>query len=152
MSKRHLTGILAIAAGRGGLRSLETVLTALPEDFAVPVLVTYPRGPGVEPELRAMLHAKLPLPVREVEDKDELVAGAVLLAPQDYHLLVEEDGLALSLEAPVAEARPSADVLFESASDAYKARVTAVLLAGEGEDGARGILAVKRRGGFAVVE
>ncbi len=152
MNRRLLTGILVVAAGRGGLGSLEAVLAALPEDFPVPVVATYPRGPGVEPELRAMLHAKLPLPVREVEDKDELATGCVHLAPSDYHLLVEEDRLGLSLEAPVDGARPSADVLLESASDAWKARVTAVLLAGEGGSGARGLLAVKRRGGFAVVE
>lgn len=144
--------LVVIGAGKGGLRSLETVLQALPEDFPVPVVVAYPRAQGAEPELRAMLHAKLPLPVREVEDKDDLVAGTLLLAPADYHVVLEEDHVALSTEAPVNDARPSVDVLFETASDAFKARVTAVLLAGAGADGARGVLAVKRRGGFAIVE
>jgi two-component system chemotaxis response regulator CheB len=144
--------ILVLGAGRGGLKSLETVLVALPEDFAVPVIVAYHRAPGAEPEVRAMLHAKAPLPVREVEDKDELASGTIHLAPPDYHLLVEEKTLALSTEAPVQEARPSIDALFESASDSWKARVTAVLLASAGVDGSRGVLAVKRRGGHVILE
>jgi two-component system, chemotaxis family, protein-glutamate methylesterase/glutaminase len=150
--QRPLLGVVVIGVGKGGLGSLETVLRALPEDFPVPVVVAYPRAPGVEPELRAMLHAKLPLPVREIEDKDELLPGTLLLAPADYHVLVDGEHVALSTEAPVDGARPAADVLFESASDGFKPRVTAVLLAGEGRDGARGVLAVKRRGGFALVE
>jgi two-component system chemotaxis response regulator CheB len=143
--------ILIVSTGGGGLASLETVLHGLPEDFPVPVVVAYSRSPG-ETGVRARLHARCPLPVREVADKDDLSSGVVLLGPADHHLLVDEDHLALSTEAPSNGARPSADVLFESASDAFKARVTAVLLKGEGPDGERGVLAVKRRGGFAVVE
>ena len=74
------------------------------------------------------------------------------LGPGGYHLLVERGYLSLSLEGPVTWARPSIDVLFESAAEAYGRRLAAVLLTGSSEDGARGIAAVLRRGGLTVVE
>jgi two-component system chemotaxis response regulator CheB len=147
-----LREIVVMGAGRGGLPALELVLRSLPEDFGLPVIVAYHRHPGAEPGLRAMLHATSPMPVREVEDKDEVAPGCIYLAPEHYHLLVDEDHLSLSAAAPVHDVRPAVDALFESAAEGYKARVNAVLLGGEGPDGAHGVNVVKRRGGVVIVE
>ena len=79
--------------------------------------------------------------------------GSVYLAPADYHLLIEERGqLALSTEAPVRSARPSIDVLFETAADAYGPELVGVLLTGASADGAEGLAAIKARGGRAIVQ
>ena len=89
----------------------------------------------------------------EAEDKDDLVRGHVYLAPSDYHLLVERDGtLALSTDERVQYARPSIDVLFESAADAYRERCVGVVLTGLNEDGAAGLARIKQLGGVAIVQ
>ena len=80
------------------------------------------------------------------------MAGRVYLAPRDYHLLVERGHFALSTEAPVYFARPSIDVLFESAADAYGEGVVGVVLTGANGDGARGLARIKAAGGLAVVQ
>jgi two-component system chemotaxis response regulator CheB len=80
------------------------------------------------------------------------VPGAVYLAPPDYHLLVEPGSLALSLDVRVQFARPSIDVLFESAADVYGRGVIGVVLTGANEDGAAGLRYVRARGGFAIVQ
>jgi two-component system chemotaxis response regulator CheB len=90
--------------------------------------------------------------VSEVDDKDPIAPGSVYLAPPDYHLLVEPGHFALSIDEPVRLSRPSIDVLFESAADAYGERLVGVLLTGYGNDGTAGMAHVRRRGGLTVAQ
>ena len=76
--------------------------------------------------------------------------GTIYLAPADYHLLVEKGRFNLSVDDAVHHSRPSVDVLFESAADAYGPRVIGIVLTGSNADGARGALQIKRRGGLVV--
>ena len=88
-----------------------------------------------------------------VDDRREnLVALEAILAPPDYHLLVEPGMFALSVDERVQYARPSIDVLFESAADAYGMGVVAIVLTGANEDGAAGLARVKQQGGVAIVQ
>ena len=91
-------------------------------------------------------------PEHDVEDKSPIEPRHVYLAPSDYHLLVEPGSFALSVDERVQHARPSIDVLFESAADAYGERVIGVILTGANEDGAAGLARIKRRGGAAIVQ
>jgi two-component system chemotaxis response regulator CheB len=92
------------------------------------------------------------LPISEPEDKTPLEPDHVYLAPSDYHLLVEDGSLALSVDAPVRFARPSIDVLFESVADAYGASAIGVMLTSSNDDGVDGVRAIKRAGGRIVVQ
>src|SRR5205814_1741443 len=92
------------------------------------------------------------LRVFEARDKQVIEHGRVYLAPPEYHLLIDEGAIALSTEAPVCHARPSIDVLFESAADAFRERAIGVVLTGASRDGARGAARVQQRGGFIVVQ
>lgn len=92
------------------------------------------------------------LPVTEPEDKEIMLPGRAYLAPRDYHLLVERGSFALSTDPPVGFARPSIDVLFESAADEYHERAIGVILTGANRDGARGLAKIKEQGGLALVE
>jgi two-component system chemotaxis response regulator CheB len=77
----------------------------------------------------------------------------VYFAPADYHLLVEADhSLSLSSDDPVLFSRPSIDVLFESAADAWGPALAGIVLTGANEDGAAGLKAVLEAGGLAVAE
>src|SRR3954454_12224303 len=99
-----------------------------------------------------MLSVRSGLAVADAEDKEPIEEGRVYLAPPDYHLLVEPDAFALSTEDLVQHSRPSIDVLFDSAADAYAEDLTAVVLTGANADGAYGLTRVKRRGGVTIVQ
>lgn len=145
--------VVVIGASWGGLHALETVLGALPPGFAVAVAVAQHRAPGADDALLGdLLDRACPLPVRDAEDKVALRAGEVLLAPPGYHMLVESGQVALSVDEPVRFSRPSVDVLFESAADAYAERTAGVLLTGANADGADGLRAIRERGGAVAVQ
>lgn len=148
--------IIVIGTSVGGLSALETVLPALPRGFVVPVVVVQHRTRDANHDLREHFGRRCVLPVVEPNDKDEIAPGCVYLAPRDYHLLVEERGeergFALSIDAPVMSARPSVDVLFESAADVYGASTVGVILTGTNRDGAEGLRSIKQRGGYTIVE
>lgn len=145
--------LIAVGTSWGGLRALGIVLGALPPDLAAAVAVVQHRGAGPRSSALAdLLARRTRLPVREVEDKDPISPGAIHLAPPDYHLLVEPEGFALSLEERVQYSRPSIDVLFESAADTRGERLVAVVLTGANTDGAAGLVRVRERGGLTVVQ
>ena len=144
--------LVVIGASWGGLNALEIILKGLPEDFPLAVAITQHRGRNTGSLLGELLQQHSLLPVLEVEDKNPIIPAHIYLAPSDYHLLVEPGHFALSTEAPVLYARPSINLLFESAADAYTHRVIGVVLTGANRDGAQGLAAVKRRGGLAIVQ
>src|SRR3954471_19533660 len=134
--------IVIIGASWGGLQAVGEVLSGLPSDFGVPVLVVQHRSEDAGDLLVALLGRVADLPVREVEDKQPLHGGAVHVAPPGYHVLVEHDHLALSTEALVRFSRPSIDVALETAADAFGNGVVGVVLTGNNEDGASGLATV----------
>ena len=146
--------LVAVGASLGGLNALTRVLGALPEKFRVPLVIVQhrtisPNGGG----LGKLLQQHTRLTVVETEDKMALEPGRIYLAPADYHLMIEEPGrVALSTDAPVRSARPSIDVLFQTAADAYRDAVLGVILTGASADGAEGLAAIKGLGGRAIVE
>lgn len=145
--------LVVIGASLGGLSAILAVLKRLPQDLPVPVLVVQHRGPTSDGGLVDLLQQHTGLTVVEAEDKAALVPATVFVAPADYHLLVEEGGsLALSTEGPVRSARPSIDVLFETAAEAYGPALIGVLLTGASADGAAGLAQLKARGGRAIVQ
>ncbi len=146
--------LIVIGASWGGLHALEKLLGALPPEFRTPIAIAQHRavdsGSGA---LSAMLgrHSGRE-DLCEPGDKDPIEPGRVYVAPPDYHLLVESESFALSTEGPVQYSRPSIDVLFESAADAYGDRLVAVILTGANDDGAHGIRRVRRRGGLTIAQ
>ncbi|MDE3090322.1 MAG: chemotaxis protein CheB, partial [Chloroflexota bacterium] len=173
--------IVVVGGSLGGLRALQVVLGGLPQTFALPLVAVLHRDRDSDETLAALLQQGVALTVVEAEDKQPIRRGRVYLAPPDYHLLIEmEDKIsnhpstslrespttqppnyptiqlshhfALSTDAPVNYARPSIDVLFESAADAYGDGVIGIILTGANEDGARGLAAIKARGGLTIAQ
>lgn len=144
--------IVVIGVSMGGLKALPVVLSALPPEFPLPVAVVQHRDKDADDTLSHLLQKSCALPVAEVEDKDPILPGRVYLAPPGYHLLAEGDHFALSTEELVNYARPSIDVFFESAAEAYEGGVIGVILTGVNEDGAKGLAAIKTWGGEAIVQ
>jgi two-component system chemotaxis response regulator CheB len=145
--------VVVIGASWGGLRALSLILPALPADFPAPIIVAQHRDADSEDELLSRLLTRdSALRVTDADDKAPLQAGTVLLAPPGYHLLLADECVELSLDAPVQFSRPSIDVLFESAAESFGAGVVGVLLTGANADGAAGLAEIQRRGGRTIVQ
>ncbi len=149
MSKYEL---VVIGVSLGGLQALSIILKSLPKDFAIALAIVQHRPISLNGQLVKVLQQQSLLPVIEPQDKQAIAAAKVYLAPADYHLLVEPNHFALSTEAAVCFARPSIDVLFETAADAYTERVIGIILTGASNDGAQGLAKIKAYGGLTIVQ
>lgn len=148
----HIDAI-AIGASMGGVEALSRLLPALTADAAVAVFVVL-HLPRDRPSLLVDIFAPLcALSVHEGEDKAPVLPGNIYFAPPDYHLLVDKGpSLLLSVDDPVYFARPSIDVLLESAADVYGPRMLGIILTGANADGADGLRAVHEAGGLTIVQ
>ena len=144
--------LVVIGCSLGGMHALQTILSRLPPDFCVPIVVAQHRHRNSNEGLPAYFRRSTHFNVVDAEDKQWIKPSHIYLAPADYHLLVERGELHLSLEAAVRHSRPSIDVLFESAADAYGPQLIGVVLTGSNEDGARGAQRIKQAGGLVVVQ
>ena len=145
--------LIVVGTSWGGLSAVGRMLEHLPESLDLPIVIAQHRGPGsLEGALAVSLQRRIARPVREVHDKDSIERGHIHLAPPDYHLLVEHGSFALSVDERVRHARPSIDVLFESAADTYGPGVVGVILTGANDDGADGLARIKERGGVAIAQ
>ncbi|WP_028080239.1 chemotaxis protein CheB [Solimonas soli] len=151
-AQRRIDAVV-IGASAGGIEALGLLLPALPAQLRAPVLIVQ-HIPRDRPSLLVDIFApRCARPVREADDKEPVAPGTVYFAPPDYHLLVDRGPqLALSADELVHFSRPSIDVLFESAADAYGAHLLGIILSGANDDGAAGLAAVHRAGGMAVVQ
>ena len=145
--------LVVVGGSWGGLDALGRLVGPLDPGVPVALVAALHRAPnGPEGALVGYLRSRTRFEVVEAEDKDAIEPGRIYLAPADYHLLVEPGRLALSIDAPVQYSRPSIDVLFESAADAYGEDAIAVVLTGANADGCRGLRRVKARGGSTMVQ
>lgn len=145
--------IVALAASADGLKALIEILSALPSDFPVPIVIVKHISPKYRSFLTEILNRHTSLTVKHAEDGEKLHSSVVYIAPPDYHLLVKPNGImALSQEPKVHFVRPSADVLFKSVAQSYKERAIAVVLTGGDSDGSNGVEAIKKMGGIAIAQ
>jgi two-component system chemotaxis response regulator CheB len=144
---------IVVGASAGGVEALGILLPALPSTLRVPMFIVLHLPRDRRSLLAEIFAPRCALAVREAEDKEPIQPGTVYFAPPDYHLLLESSGsIALSADDPVHFSRPSIDVLFESAAEAYGERLLGIILTGANEDGAEGLEAVHRAGGMTVVQ
>jgi two-component system, chemotaxis family, protein-glutamate methylesterase/glutaminase len=139
--------IVAIAASTGGPAALQELLSALPANFSVPVLVVQHIAAGFVQSLAEALDAACPLKVRLAEDGEPLTPQTVFMAPDGKHLGVNRLRIALSNDAPVGGFRPSATVLFETVARAFGPSSAHVILTGMGRDGVAGLAVARQLGG-----
>lgn len=144
--------LVVVGTSWGGLAALKTLVGALPASFRMAVTLVQHRHKDSDHVLRALLQERSHLIVCEVEDKMPLEEGHIYVAPPDYHTLIEPGHFALSTEAPVRFSRPSIDVTFNSAADAYGHRVVGIVLTGANTDGASGLRRISDLGGLAIIQ
>lgn len=148
--------VLVIGTSTGGPQALTRVLTALPSDFPLPVAAVVHIPPGYTMALARRLDQVSPLSVVEAWDGLELRPGQAIIARAGLHLRLERRGAkvvaALDLKPLLMPHRPSVDVLFQSAVEAFGSGVLAVVLTGMGDDGLNGARAVRQAGGAVLTE
>jgi two-component system chemotaxis response regulator CheB len=144
--------IVTIGASLGGLNALSQILGVLEPDFPVPIAVVQHRAIDDSEAFGQFIGEHTSLRVVEVEDKQRIEAGCIYIGPANYHLIVDRDHFSLSTDQPVLNARPSIDVLFESAADTFGSAVLGVLLTGASKDGTLGLARIKSRRGFTIVQ
>lgn len=149
---REGTSIVVVGASWGGLAALNCLIGGLPANFEAPITIVQHRSRHADNLLVSLLQDVTPLPVVEIEDKEPLIPGSVYIAPANYHVLFEDGHLSLTTDPLVRFSRPSIDVTFFSAADAYLSSAIGVVLTGANDDGARGLRHIVDRGGRAVVQ
>jgi two-component system chemotaxis response regulator CheB len=152
-SSSMLEPAVIIGISTGGPSALERLLPRLPTDFPAGVLIVQHMPAQFTAALAERLDRLSALRVREARDGDRISTGTVLIAPGDYHVVVERTGvLKLMQTPPVNGCRPSADVTFQSAAPVYGGRMIGVVMTGMGKDGALGLAAVRAAGGRVVAQ
>jgi two-component system, chemotaxis family, protein-glutamate methylesterase/glutaminase len=145
--------IVVIGGSAGSLQVLQTIFSALPWDFPAAVFVvlhTTEDSPGLLPEI---LNRHSKLPVMYAVHNAEILPSRVFIAPAGQrHLLLDPGKIRLEPGPRENRSRPAIDALFRSASYAYRGQVIGVVLTGNLDDGAAGLLAIKNRGGLAIVQ
>ena len=144
---------VVIGGSAGSIEVVNDLLNTLPPDYPLPVIVVIHLHPSDQGDLAGQMNSRTRIRVQEAREKHSIEPGNVYTAPADYHLLVEHDKtFSLTVDDRVNYARPSIDVLFESAAFVYGAQLIGILLSGANKDGAQGLALIKRAGGFTVVQ
>ena len=145
--------LVVVGGSAGAVEVLQRLTSKLTTSFAPAMVVVLHMPPGSRSVFHELLAAPSRPPMKVAEDKEPIAPGSIYFATPGYHLLVEGGGtFALSLDEPVHFSRPSIDVLFETAAEAYGDRVLGIILSGANSDGAEGLRAIAEAGGATVVQ
>ena len=151
MEKRYEIVVLGVSSG--GMAALSVVLPMLSADFALPVVIVQHQHLHADDFLVRYLDERCRIPVKQAEEKEAIEPATIYLAPPNYHLLIERDRtFSLSIAARVKYARPSIDMLFETAVDAFGASTIGIILTGANNDGSHGLKIIHDRGGLTIAQ
>lgn len=142
-----------IGGSAGSFQVITKILSSLPPNFHLPVLLSLHRLKHVRSGFVEALSIKASIPVIEPFDKDQIKPGKAYLAPANYHMFVElGNKIALSTEEPVNHSRPSIDLSFVTAAQVYREKLIGIILSGANKDGAYGLKKIKDYGGITIVQ
>ena len=144
--------IVAIGASTGGPQALREIISRLPATYPLPILVVQHTTAGSSDNLVDWLQIGTRLPVRVAHNGEALGQAGIYIAPTERHLVVEGRHMSLVDGPPVSLHRPSATRLFRSVGVAFGARSIGILLTGMGDDGAAGLIDIKRAGGLTIAQ
>lgn len=144
---------IVIGGSAGSFQVITKILSSLPKNFPFPVLLCLHRLKHVRSGFVEALAIKSSIQVVEPVDKEQIKPGIAYLAPANYHMFVElGNRIALSTEESVNHSRPSIDLTFITAAQAYREKLIGIILSGANKDGAAGLKKLKDLGGTAIVQ
>jgi two-component system chemotaxis response regulator CheB len=154
-SKTHHTKFIAIVIGSSirSMFSLSELLTGLPADYPIPILIVQHRCKDSGNLLEEVLQQKCRIKIKQAQEKELIQESTVYLAPPDYHLLIEKDKtFSLLATLPTNFNRPSIDTLFQSAAEVFGGELIGILLAGTNNDGMAGLDCIHKNGGMIITQ
>lgn len=147
-----LHSLVVVGASAGGVEALTTLVSTLPVGFPAPIVLAQHLDPHQPSHLGEILARYSHLPVQSVTDQVPLAPGTIYVIPADRHVEVTDHELRLRAGDPGTRPKPSINLLFSSAAQAYGEQLVAVILTGTGSDGASGAYQVKAAGGVVIIE
>jgi two-component system chemotaxis response regulator CheB len=144
---------IVIGGSAGSLKIILYILSHLKQGFAIPIVIVLHRKNDSESTLSDVINNSTHLKVKEAEDKEPIVTGMVYVAPADYHLLIEKEHIfSLDVSEKVNFSRPSIDVTFQTAAEAYGSHLIAIILSGANDDGTDGLKTVRKKNGTVIAQ
>jgi two-component system chemotaxis response regulator CheB len=144
---------IVIGGSAGAMKALTILLPRLPANYQASVIVVLHLHPLQDRYFLEHYRTLTNQPIKEADEKETIQAGYIYFAPPNYHLLIENNKtFSFSIDEKVNYSRPSIDVLFESAANAYGTHLAGILLTGANNDGAAGLRYIKEKGGMVIVQ
>lgn len=144
---------IVIGTSAGGLNALKVIFSALSKDFSIPILVVQHISSHSDNYMTKYLNKLCKLNVKEADDKEIIKSGNIYFSPPNFHMMIEDDkSISFSVDDKVNFARPSIDVLFETAVYAYCPELIGIILTGANNDGAKSLKLIIDNGGLAIVQ
>ena len=144
---------IVIGVSAGGMNAIKTLCTLLPKGFRIPIVILQHVSPRSDSEWVKLLNNKSHLNIKEADEKEKIGSATVYIAPPNYHLLIEEDKtFSFTIDERINFARPSIDVLFETAAEIYKNKLIGIVLTGSNSDGTNGIKRIAECGGLTIIQ
>jgi len=144
---------IVIGTSSGGMNALKFLFSSLPVDFSIPIIIVQHISPCSDDQWIKLLNNNSKLYLKEADEKEKIEHGKVYIAPPNYHLMIERNKtFSLTIDERVNYSRPSIDVLFESAAEAYKNKLIGVILTGSNNDGTNGIKRIQECGGLTIAQ
>ncbi|MBB5437194.1 two-component system chemotaxis response regulator CheB [Pedobacter sp. AK017] len=144
---------LIIGGSAGSLDVLLKVLPVVRPDISFPIIIVVHRKHGTDSLLPVLLSTRTEMRVKEVDEKEAILAGTIYIAPSDYHLLIEQDQtFSLDYSEKINYSRPAIDATFQTAAEVYRSQLVCLLLSGSNADGVSGLKSVKIWGGTTVIQ
>ena len=144
---------IVIGTSSGGMNALKFLFSSLPVDFSIPIIIVQHISPRSDNQWIKLLNINSKLYLKEADEKEKIEHGKVYIAPPNYHLMIERNKtFSLTIDERVNYSRPSIDVLFESAAEAYKNKLIGIVLTGSNNDGTKGLKRIQECGGLTIVQ
>ncbi len=143
--------LVVVGSSAGGIEALSTLVSTIPPDLPVPIVIAQHLQPQHPSHLAEILSARSRLPVQTVFDHEALQTGHIYVVPADHHVEINDGHISL-LNDHLGRPKPSINLLFSTAAQAYGDGLIAVILTGAGSDGAAGALEVKKTGGTVIIQ
>ncbi len=156
ITERHKIEVVGIASSTGGPQALQLILTKIPEGFQPPILVSQHMPRGFTASLAERLNKLSKITVKEAEHGETLRQSTAYICPGGKHMVLKRraNNIIIDLEEATREDRyiPSADRMFSSIAEHYRAHSMGVVITGMGNDGKKGLLEIKSKGGYTIAE
>lgn len=148
---KNIEGVV-IAASTGGPKALVYLMSRLPENIKVPILIVQHMPKGFTTSFAERLDKESKVKVVEAKDGMKINKGVVYLAPGDYHMTIESNKISLNNQNKIYGVRPAADYLFKSSIKQYRDKLLGIILTGMGRDGSEGMVSIKKNGGYNIAQ